>query len=82
MFDNIKINLIFIRKLFLFHFDFFLFINISFAQKINKFSISGNERVTNETIIMFSNLEIGQEVNNKILNNALKDLYYTNYFKI
>ena len=30
---------------------------------------------------MFSNLEIGQKVNNKILNNALKDLYYTNYFK-
>ena len=30
---------------------------------------------------MFSSLEIGDEVNDIILNEALKRLYYTDYFK-
>ena len=31
---------------------------------------------------MFSNLKIGQKINNRILNKSLKDLYFTNYFKM
>ena len=30
---------------------------------------------------MFSNLKIGQDINENNLNNALKELYYTDYFK-
>ena len=55
--------------------------NISFSDQINKFNIIGNERVSDETVIMFSNLEIGDNVNADLLNNTLKELYKTNYFK-
>ena len=41
----------------------------------------GNERVSDETVIMFSTLETGDEINRENLNNALKNLYYTDYFK-
>ena len=30
---------------------------------------------------MFSNLEIGQSINDNILNSLIKELYNTNYFK-
>ena len=48
---------------------------------IKKFSISGNERVSDETIIIFSKLKIGNKINDSILNESLKDLYLTNYFE-
>ncbi len=57
------------------------FFQYTYSEIIENFVIKGNERVSNETIIMFSNLKIGDEINNNILNNALKELYYTNYFK-
>ena len=31
---------------------------------------------------MFSNLEVGDEINVDILNNSLKNIYLTNYFKV
>ena len=51
------------------------------GETIKQFNIIGNERVSDETIIMFSNLDIGQNIEQDILNEALKDLYLTNYFK-
>ena len=62
-------------------FLFFLFSSSSSSEIIKKFSILGNERVADETIIMFSNLKIGEQISQNKLNKALKDLYYTNYFK-
>ena len=58
-----------------------LFFKNSYAERIENFIIEGNERVSKETIIMFSNLKIGDDINDNILNNALKELYYTDYFK-
>ncbi len=52
----------------------------SFADTLENFKILGNQRVSDETIIMFSNLSQGQILNKPILNNVLKDLYYTDYF--
>ena len=71
----------YLKKNLLFVFLFFLFTNSSFSDVIKEFSIEGNNRVANETIIMFSNLEIGDQISQKKLNEALKDLYYTDYFK-
>ncbi|MDA9728324.1 outer membrane protein assembly factor BamA, partial [Candidatus Pelagibacter sp.] len=48
---------------------------------MKNFQIIGNDRVSNETVIMFSNLKIGQNINSNDLNKSLKDLYSTNYFK-
>ena len=58
------------------------FINQSaFSEIIKNFEIKGNFRVSNETVIMFSNLKIGDNVTKNDLNEALKNLYYTDYFK-
>ena len=60
---------------------YFFFSNSYSADKLEKFIITGNDRVSDETIIMFSNLEIGQSINDNILNSLIKELYNTNYFK-
>ena len=54
--------------------------SVSLADKINNILVKGNDRVADETIIMFSNLQIGSTINQNILNNSLKDIYLTNYF--
>jgi len=59
----------------------FFFVNFSYADVIKKFDIVGNKRISDETILMFSNLEIGKNINQDQLNNALKELFYTDYFK-
>ena len=55
--------------------------NSSIAEIVKKIEINGNERIPKETIIVFSSVKIGQDVNPIDLNNVLKDLYETNYFK-
>ena len=75
------INKKFLKKLFYIFIFQIVFINYSNSETIKKFNILGNDRVTDETIIMFSNLEVGDEINVDILNNSLKNIYLTNYFK-
>ena len=76
-----KNNLIDLKKiLFLIGIQIFLTQSL-LAESIKNFKIKGNNRVADETIIMFSALEIGDNVSNVDLNNALKKLYYTDYFK-
>ena len=53
----------------------------AFSEIIKNFEIKGNFRVSKETVIMFSNLKIGDNVTKNDLNEALKNLYYTDYFK-
>ena len=64
----------FLLKILIFIFIQFLFLKTTYADVIKKFEISGNDRVSDETIIMFSNLEIGDTINQSKLNDALKDL--------
>ena len=76
-----KINLLRVIKFLLIAFIFiFHSIQISYAEKIKKFKIIGNDRVSDQTIIMFSNLNLNDEITPEVLNNALKELYYTNLF--
>ena len=72
---------IFIKKLIYIFIFQTLFINHSYSEIIKQFNIIGNDRVTDETIIMFSNLKVGDKINNDILNDSLKNIYITNYFK-
>ena len=51
------------------------------AKIYNEIRVSGNERLSVETIIMFSGLKTGEEIRNKELNLSIKNLYKTNYFK-
>ena len=62
---------------------FLLLVNINnvFASDIYSFIINGNERISKETIILFSDLKKDEEINSNLLNNSLKNLYDTGYFE-
>ena len=71
----------FIKKNLIIFIFFISFIKNLSADTIQKFEISGNDRISKETIIMFSNIKIGENVDNNILNKVLKSLYATDYFE-
>ena len=58
-----------------------IFINSASAEVINKIDISGNQRISDETIIIFSELNINEEVSKLKLDRVIKNLYKTNFFK-
>ena len=47
---------------------------------IEKFKIEGNQRISDNTIILFAEVNVGQEITNNDLNIILKNLYKTQYF--
>ena len=58
----------------------FLFSN-AFSDTLNKIEITGNDRISDETIKLFISVDIKDEINEVKLNNILKDLYDTDFFK-
>ena len=76
-----KNNYLIFKKYFIYLIFFFFFNNLSKAEVIKEFQIIGNDRVSDQTVIMFSKLEIGDQVDNNSLNLALKEIFSTNYFK-
>ena len=59
---------------------FFLFFCVSNAAIIKKITISGNDRISSETIIVFASVKIGDDIGNDKLNEIVNDLYETNFF--
>ena len=59
----------------------FLSITQSYAEIIKNIEILGNERIPDETIKMFSGVQINDDVDQQNLNEILKNLYETNFFK-
>ena len=63
---------------------FFIILNftvtISSAEVIKSFKIEGNERISNDTIIMFTNVSVGTDINSNDLNIILKNIYDSNFF--
>ena len=58
-----------------------LFISLSVhANTLKEINISGNDRIPDETISMFSGVKINDEINNLKINEILKNLYETNFF--
>ena len=53
----------------------------SHAEKVLKIEISGNDRIPPETIEMLSNVNLGDDVSPKQINDLIKNLYKTNFFK-
>ena len=60
--------------------SFFLF-SFSNATEILNIQVKGNERISDESIILFSGLDIGDNLTNKKLNEIIKNLYETNFFE-
>jgi len=67
-------------SIFLF-FIFFLYSKIVFSQVVKDIVINGNDRIPSETILMFSNVKIKDDINENKLNLILKDLYNSNFFE-
>ena len=60
--------------------NFLIFSSFSFSEIIKKIEITGNNRISDETILMFSKVDTGQSVKNNKINQILKDLYNLNFF--
>ncbi len=74
------INSMMFKILILFFFIFFKS-SLLLAEIISDIKVRGNSRVSSETIINFYGIVIGQDVSQKQLNDSLKELYQTNFFK-
>ena len=57
-----------------------IFLSFSFSEIIKKIQITGNSRISNETVLMFSKINEGQNFKNSMLNEILKNLYDSNFF--
>jgi len=76
-----KILKLFFLKLFLISIIKVIIINNAYAEKIKEFKISGNQRLAKETIVLFTDLSIGDDIDQDIINISFKKLFETNYFK-
>ena len=68
------------KEIFLYLFIFFSIYSFSFAEIVKKIEINGNERVSNESIEMFSDVTVGDDINKDDLNKILKNVYDSNFF--
>ena len=59
-----------------------IFQSNSFSSEIKSIKIFGNERISNETIKVFSEFKENDIINEADINQIIKNLYNTNYFKI
>ena len=76
MFKKIlKIKILFIILLFSFN-------TILNAEIINKIEVKGNDRISSETIKMFSEVSTNDDLNENDLNRVLKNLYNSNFFEL
>ena len=57
-----------------------LFLSYSYSSILNNIEINGNDRISDETIKLFTSVNVNDEINDNKLNNILKDLYETNFF--
>jgi len=58
-----------------------IFLCNAFSESVNKITIVGNDRISDETIKLFISVDIKDEINETKLNKILKDLYETEFFK-
>ena len=56
-------------------------ITSTLSEQLKSIDIEGNERLADETIILFSNLKIGDDIDANVINNTFKNLFQTDYFK-
>ncbi len=69
------------KIIFLTHFFLLLFIHSVYAEKVEKITVTGNERISAETIIIFGEVNLNEDINENKLNLILKNLYKTNFFE-
>ena len=68
----------FLTKLLIFFFYFTFNVN---AEIINNIDISGNKRISKETILVLGDISPNKNLNKNDLNNSFKNLYDSNFFQ-
>ncbi len=61
-------------------FIFVLMLTTSYAEVANELKVEGNNRIAEETIIVFGDIKIPDDYNRQKINNLIKKLYDTNFF--
>ena len=70
------------RKLFIITITFFLIATVnSYAEVIKKILIDGNKRVSDETVIIYGDIELNKNILEKDINEIIRKLYSTNFFE-
>ena len=60
---------------------FFFLLSLARSETLQKIEISGNKRISDQTIIIFSEIEVNEEITKSKLDEVIKKLYKTNFFK-
>ena len=68
------------KKFYLLFFIFILFCNTSSGEIVKKIVIEGNVRISNETINIFSQVAINDDLSFVEIDNILKKIYSTGFF--
>ena len=55
-------------------------VSVSNSEVINQIKIEGNKRITDEIILMFSEIDVGKDITSSAVNEIIKNLYETNFF--
>ncbi len=71
----------FIKIFFLTIFFLLNLYKFAYTEIIKEINVEGNERLANESIILFSELNVNDDITTQDLNLALKKLFETDYFK-
>ena len=59
----------------------FLILSNLKAEIVKKIEINGNKRVSEETVIIYGEIQLNQDYFNKDLNKILQNIYSTNFFE-
>jgi outer membrane protein insertion porin family len=59
----------------------FFSLSVSHSEVINQIKIEGNNRITDEIILMFSGIDVGKDITGSTVNEITKNLFETNFFK-
>ena len=59
----------------------FLSFSTAKTEVLERINIQGNKRVSNETIKIYGNIEIGKDYSEKTINEIVRNLYSTDFFE-
>ena len=69
------------KKILLTNFISLFLFSISFSEMVSKVNVSGNKRISNQSIIVFGKIKLNIDYTPNNLNDVVKNLYDTNFFK-
>ena len=71
-----------IKKIIIIVAAFILFVtNFAYADLVKDIKISGNDRISDETVILFGDIKKNSDLDNDNINEILKKLYDTSFFE-